>query len=81
MRWASDYFASRRRVVAEAPEGAAAFECARSSPDGGSTSLQTPRLYKVHVPLTVLHCKGPGRTSAAEQGKVRLGILCSNQVL
>ncbi|VDL80499.1 unnamed protein product [Nippostrongylus brasiliensis] len=45
--WASDYIASRRRVVAEAQQGAAAFECARASPDGRSTALLTSRLYKV----------------------------------
>ncbi|WKX92364.1 hypothetical protein Q1695_010415 [Nippostrongylus brasiliensis] len=46
-KWASDYIASRRRIVAEAPQGAAAFECARASPDGGSAALLMSRLCKV----------------------------------
>ncbi|WKX92570.1 hypothetical protein Q1695_010533 [Nippostrongylus brasiliensis] len=73
----TDHIASRRKIVAEAPQGAAAFECARASPDGGSTSLLTPR----HCKVSWAALFSPRRRSREDFGSGAKGELAASQTV
>ncbi|VDL77009.1 unnamed protein product [Nippostrongylus brasiliensis] len=58
------------KFVVEAQPGAAAFECARASPDGGSSALPTSRLYKVSwAALCFTTTKEPGGLRQRSKGE------------